>query len=184
MEGSVIWEVSRRFGRASSHIHCWIVSQTGVLLGSLFNPKSGSDMILRNVCSYLSDRTELCTIRQNSSGQKCRLAWCYGVAYAEFGETGSDGRDWLLSCYGKPTPVEGTVLLRRTALRIAGCGAQVSSTTIWTVDGLTTCKVWGFHGGDYEGCCHLGCNAVWLLLELTLLGNVSPSTLGWKEWAS
>jgi hypothetical protein len=27
------------------------------------------------------------------------------------------------------------------------------------------CKIWGFHGGDYEECCLLGCYAVWLLLH-------------------
>jgi hypothetical protein len=26
-----------------------------------------------------------------------------------------------------------------------------------------TCKIWGFHGGDYEEWCLLGCYAVWLL---------------------
>jgi hypothetical protein len=24
-------------------------------------------------------------------------------------------------------------------------------------------RIWGFHGGDYEECCLLGCYAVWLL---------------------
>jgi hypothetical protein len=28
-------------------------------------------------------------------------------------------------------------------------------------------KIWGFPGGDYEECCLLGCDAVWLLLEPT-----------------
>jgi hypothetical protein len=28
---------------------------------------------------------------------------------------------------------------------------------------LTQCKIWGFHGGDYEEWCLLGCYAVWLL---------------------
>jgi hypothetical protein len=28
---------------------------------------------------------------------------------------------------------------------------------------LCGCKIWGFHGGDCEGCCLLGCDAVWLL---------------------
>jgi hypothetical protein len=27
----------------------------------------------------------------------------------------------------------------------------------------TSCKIWGFHGGDYEEWCLLGCYAVWLL---------------------
>jgi hypothetical protein len=26
-----------------------------------------------------------------------------------------------------------------------------------------SCKIWGFHGGDYEEWCLLGCYAVWLL---------------------
>jgi hypothetical protein len=25
------------------------------------------------------------------------------------------------------------------------------------------CKIWGFHGGDYEEWCLLGCYVVWLL---------------------
>jgi hypothetical protein len=29
---------------------------------------------------------------------------------------------------------------------------------IWDI-----CKIWGFHGGDYEEWCLLGCYAVWLL---------------------
>jgi hypothetical protein len=29
--------------------------------------------------------------------------------------------------------------------------------------GTTQCKIWGFHGGDYEECCLLGCYAVWFL---------------------
>jgi hypothetical protein len=28
---------------------------------------------------------------------------------------------------------------------------------------LLSCKIWGFHGGDYEEWCLLGCYAVWLL---------------------
>jgi hypothetical protein len=28
---------------------------------------------------------------------------------------------------------------------------------------LPYCKIWGFHGGDYEEWCRLGCYAVWLL---------------------
>jgi hypothetical protein len=28
---------------------------------------------------------------------------------------------------------------------------------------LGRCKIWGFHGGDYEEWCLLGCYAVWLL---------------------
>jgi hypothetical protein len=27
------------------------------------------------------------------------------------------------------------------------------------------CKIWGFHGGDYEECRLQGCDAVWLLLS-------------------
>jgi hypothetical protein len=31
---------------------------------------------------------------------------------------------------------------------------------------LSTCKIWGFHGGDYEEWCLLGCYAVWLLYDV------------------
>jgi hypothetical protein len=27
---------------------------------------------------------------------------------------------------------------------------------------LMLCKILGFHGGDYEECCLLGCEAMWL----------------------
>jgi hypothetical protein len=30
-------------------------------------------------------------------------------------------------------------------------------------NGTWGCKIWGFHGGDYEEWCLLGCYAVWLL---------------------
>jgi hypothetical protein len=30
-------------------------------------------------------------------------------------------------------------------------------------DKIQLCKIWGFHGGDYEEWCLLGCYAVWLL---------------------
>jgi hypothetical protein len=36
----------------------------------------------------------------------------------------------------------------------------------------TSCKIWGFHGDDYEECCVLGCDAMWLLLELTSIIRV------------
>jgi hypothetical protein len=28
---------------------------------------------------------------------------------------------------------------------------------------IRSCKIWGFHGGDFEEWCLLGCYAVWLL---------------------
>jgi hypothetical protein len=28
---------------------------------------------------------------------------------------------------------------------------------------IVFCKIWGFHGGDYEAWCLLGCYAVWFL---------------------
>jgi hypothetical protein len=40
---------------------------------------------------------------------------------------------------------------------------------IWTVmcykqdKGFELSKIWGFHYGDYEECCPLGCYAMWLL---------------------
>jgi hypothetical protein len=42
---------------------------------------------------------------------------------------------------------------------------------------LMLCKIWGFYGGDYEGCRHLGCDAVYLLKEPTFRGNVSTSII-------
>jgi hypothetical protein len=34
------------------------------------------------------------------------------------------------------------------------------------------CNIWGFHGGDYEEWCLLGCHAVWLLQEPTFRRNL------------
>jgi hypothetical protein len=33
----------------------------------------------------------------------------------------------------------------------------------WKESIIIPCKIWGFHGGDYEEWCLLGCYAVWLL---------------------
>jgi hypothetical protein len=33
------------------------------------------------------------------------------------------------------------------------------------------CKIWGFHGGEYEELCLLGCYAVWILQEPTFRRN-------------
>jgi hypothetical protein len=46
------------------------------------------------------------------------------------------------------------------------------------------CEIWGFHGCDYEECRLMGCNAVWLLYEvsfrsvlwLLVTANVDPSS--------
>jgi hypothetical protein len=42
------------------------------------------------------------------------------------------------------------------------------------------CKIWGFHGGDYEEWCLLGCYAVWLFLRsvcrLLVAACVVPSS--------
>jgi hypothetical protein len=45
---------------------------------------------------------------------------------------------------------------------------------------LMLCEIWGFHGGDYEECRLLGCDAVWPLYELTFRRNVSPPSSGWQ----
>jgi hypothetical protein len=42
------------------------------------------------------------------------------------------------------------------------------------------CKIWGFHGSDYEECQLQGCDAMWLLLIVTayvILSSLIPSTL-------
>jgi hypothetical protein len=39
-------------------------------------------------------------------------------------------------------------------------------------------KIWGFHGGDYEEWCLLGCYAVWLLYEPTFRRNLAPPSSG------
>jgi hypothetical protein len=40
------------------------------------------------------------------------------------------------------------------------------------------CKIGGFHGGDYEECRVLGCNAVCVFLEQSFRKNVSPPLSG------
>jgi hypothetical protein len=36
------------------------------------------------------------------------------------------------------------------------------------------CKIWGFHGGEYEECRFVGCGAVKFLYEPTFRRNISP----------
>jgi hypothetical protein len=42
-------------------------------------------------------------------------------------------------------------------------------------------KIWDFHGGDYEECCLLGCDAVWLLQEPMFRKIVLPPSSGRQE---
>jgi hypothetical protein len=49
---------------------------------------------------------------------------------------------------------------------------------------LILCTIRGFHGGDYEECRILGCDAEWLLKEPTFRRSVLPPSSGWKESAS
>jgi hypothetical protein len=56
-------------------------------------------------------------------------------------------------------------------LKRLGREADHSSTTTVDVKNMkihktfqyTCCKIWGFHGGDYEECLLLGCDVLWLL---------------------
>jgi hypothetical protein len=48
---------------------------------------------------------------------------------------------------------------------------------------LLPCKIWGFHSGDYEECCLLGCYAMWRSIvcpcsmrRLLVMANVVPSS--------
>jgi hypothetical protein len=46
--------------------------------------------------------------------------------------------------------------------------------SVTPIDGSTESKlrkIWGFHGGDDEEWCLLGCYAVWRVLELTFRRN-------------
>jgi hypothetical protein len=61
---------------------------------------------------------------------------------------------------------------------------QIVTVKIQIHDPRVTCKFWGFHGGNYEECRLLRCDAVWVLPETTIRRNVSPPSLGWKELAS
>jgi hypothetical protein len=42
-------------------------------------------------------------------------------------------------------------------------------------------KIWGFHGGDYEELCLLGCYAVWLLWVPMFRRNLASPSSGWQE---
>jgi hypothetical protein len=45
---------------------------------------------------------------------------------------------------------------------------------------LDPVKICGFHGGDYEECCLLGCCAVWLLWEPTFRRFLALPSSGWE----
>jgi hypothetical protein len=47
---------------------------------------------------------------------------------------------------------------------------------------LMLCTIWGFHGGDHEECRLLGCYAVWLLQEPTILRNARLHYQGEENW--
>jgi hypothetical protein len=49
---------------------------------------------------------------------------------------------------------------------------------------LKWCKIWSFHGDDYEEWRLQGCYAVWILYELTFRRNLEPPSSGWQESAS
>jgi hypothetical protein len=49
---------------------------------------------------------------------------------------------------------------------------------------LMLCKIWVFHGGDYEERRLLGCDAVWDFFEQIFRRDVSPPSWGRKESAS
>jgi hypothetical protein len=60
---------------------------------------------------------------------------------------------------------------------IARMGAKRNAYRIF----VAVCKIWGFHGGDYEECRFLGCGAVYILCEPTFRRNISPPSSGYKN---
>jgi hypothetical protein len=42
------------------------------------------------------------------------------------------------------------------------------------------CKIWGFHGCDYEECRLLRCGALWGLVTTDFSGNMSSPSSGWN----
>jgi hypothetical protein len=40
---------------------------------------------------------------------------------------------------------------------------SISVCSVIELSNKNLCKIWDFHGGDYEEWCLLGCYAVWLL---------------------
>jgi hypothetical protein len=58
-----------------------------------------------------------------------------------------------------------------------------SQALAWALCKLTLwmCKIWGFHSGNYEEWCLLGCYAVWLLKEPTFRRILAPPSSEWQE---
>jgi hypothetical protein len=54
---------------------------------------------------------------------------------------------------------------------VRDCGIYISRFNI--LDRIKMCKIWAFHGSDYEECCLLVCDAVWLLYESTFWRNIA-----------
>jgi hypothetical protein len=91
-----------------------------------------------------------------------RLVWGNGYAQVVNGATRGDE---LLDVY----------LLRPESLVNSYITEQGIS------DHCGICKIWGFHGGNYEECCHLRCYAVWLLLEPKIRRNLGLPSSRWQE---
>jgi hypothetical protein len=47
-----------------------------------------------------------------------------------------------------------------------------------SIEKVGVCKISGFHGGDYEEWCLLGCYAVWLLYEPEFRRDLAPPSSG------
>jgi hypothetical protein len=80
---------------------------------------------------------------------------------------------WLRRCWCPAAWLHGaitqnTTLSVLTIVKVWNliCALRVSNwlkTCFLLVNHSIACKIWGFHGGDYEECCLLGCCAMWLL---------------------
>jgi hypothetical protein len=93
---------------------------------------------------------------------------------------------WVFDCV---IPLD-TPVLPSTVTRPNQCIHFWDSWHILNSNVVSDCKIWGFHDGDYEEWCLLGCYAVWLLKEATFRRNLALPSSGWqpthaaKKWAT
>jgi hypothetical protein len=63
----------------------------------------------------------------------------------------------IFGIYGECTVVMENIDLEILTNLHFFCPSKIRKKEYWL------CKIWGFHGGDYEECRLLGCYAVWVL---------------------
>jgi hypothetical protein len=127
-------------------------------------PEYWDAMFLRNVGLY-TDYTALSqkkaafittAVRTRGPGT---YAGCLMAPASRFGEEGN--RRCIIGCAVKCPALCCYVAARKIVSIALSMWLQFSD--FWCEILWTRCKIWGFHGGDYEEWCLLGCYVVWLL---------------------